>query len=84
MFQQISLTVCTKKLFVCFFIDVLSEAFIMVTTPSMCRYSRLTDIHICQYPVDELAENLSRFLYHLAVLCSARTANISTMLFTET
>ncbi len=35
----------------------------------------LTDINICQYPVNELAQYLTRFLYSLVVLNRTSTGN---------
>lgn len=48
------------------------------------KKKRFTDVHVCQYPVNELTEDLSRFLHRLVVLSCAGTTtgcklkNIST------
>lgn len=40
------------------------------------RY-RLTGVYVRQYPVNELTEDLSRFLHRLVVLCRAATTSNS-------
>lgn len=47
---------------------------------SETRTGELTDAHISEDPVDELAEDLSRFLHRGVVFCSTGTRNTNSVI----